>query len=267
MRIRPIHYMVFIALLFFASCNSPTTNSNYTQKSIQEYADAANPISENQSSEEYSNRLLIKNGSIRFRTEDWTQSKETITHHLKTFGGSIVHENIDTYDYSVNVYLDCKVPSDNFDEFLNLLEKDLGKPESKSIRVEDVTKYYRDTEARIQNKKELEIRYRELLKQAKTIAEILEIESKLNEIRFEIEQYEQLLKNYDAQISYSQLSINLFQETKRDFQFVKRIFRSISNGWDNFLWFLIGLVELWPFLIAIVIFILFYKKKRSKSKD
>lgn len=266
MRIRPIHYLVFIALLFSASCNGPTTNSNYTQKSIQEYTDAANPISENQSSEEYSNRLLIKNGSIRFRTEDWAQSKETIAHHLKTFGGSIVHENIDTYDYSVNVYLDCKVPSDNFDEFLNLLEKDLGKPESKSIRVEDVTKYYRDTEARIQNKKELEIRYRELLKQAKTIAEILEIESKLNEIRFEIEQYEQLLKNYDAQISYSQLSINLFQETKRDFQFAKHIFRSISNGWDNFLWFLIGLVELWPFLIAIAIFILFYRKKKSKAK-
>ncbi|MFN3952040.1 MAG: DUF4349 domain-containing protein [Thermaurantimonas sp.] len=201
----------------------------------------------------YSERLLIKNGSIRFKTEDFQKSKTTLNELIKTFKGFIQNENTDKYDNSIQLYIECKIPSKNFDAFVDTLERVFGRPESRNIRIEDITKNYRDTEARIQNKKELENRYLELLKKATTMADILEIESKLNEVRYEIEQYEQQKKYYDNQLAYSVLQISIYQDIRRDFEFFKKVGDGLHRGWLNFMWFVVWLVNLWPFVLMVLL--------------
>ncbi|GCD77296.1 hypothetical protein JCM31826_07780 [Thermaurantimonas aggregans] len=251
------------------SCNQ--SNNNYdasvSSDEMVESQDLAGIPNENTHTDNdkiYSDRLLIKNGSIRFKTNDFQTSKKALFSLIEHYKGIVQNENTDRYDNSINLYLDCKIPSKHFDAFVDTLEDVFGRPESKNIRVEDITKSYRDTEARILTKKELENRYRELLKQAKTVSEILEIEAKLNEVRYEIEQYEQMLKNYDNQLAYSTLSISLYQESRRELEFFKKVGDGIYEGWNNFLSFLIGIVHLWPFVILILVVIYLLKIRRKR---
>ncbi len=262
-----IKWSALISACVFLSCTHSNQNSDErsmpfaSANQIQYQNDQGMDAS---SEEPYSERLLIKNGSIRFKTEDFQTSKNTLSALIKSFGGFVQNESTDKYDNSINLYLECKIPSKNFDVFVDTLERVFGRPESRNIRIEDITKTYRDTEARIQNKKELENRYRELLKKATSMAEVLEIESKLNEIRYEIEQQEQQKKFYDNQLAYSLLNISLYQEIRREFEFFKKVADGLHRGWLNFMWFLVWLVNLWPFvLLVLLIFGIrkFFKKK------
>lgn len=261
----------FFSLLlsaFFLACNQ--SSSSYEaipavdNSGEQEKISSVSSINAPEGEEWYSERLLIKNGSIRFKTNDFQTSRKILFTLIERFNGIVQNESTDRYDNSINLYLDCKIPSARFDAFVDTLEVVFGRPESRNIRVEDITRSYRDTQARIQTKKELENRYRELLKQAKTVSEMLEIEAKLNEVRYEIEQYEQMLKNYDNQLAFSTLSISLYQEAKPDPEFFKNIGEGLLEGWRNFLKFIIGIVHLWPFVILflVVIYLLKIRKKR-----
>lgn len=252
----------------FLSCDRSTNTFDASSQMVyagENQKIGTQPFSSELSIEElYSERLLIKSGSIRFKTDNFHEAKSSLTALIKAYNGIIQSENTDRYDNSINLYLESKIPSNRFDAFVDTLEKVFGRPESRNIRVEDITRSYRDTESRIQNKKELENRYRDLIRQAKSVSEILEIEAKLNEVRFEIEQYEQMLKNFDNQLAYSTLSINIYQETRREFEFFKKIGNGLSEGWDNFLRFLVGVVYLWPFvlLVLIVMYVLKIRRKR-----
>ena len=248
--------LIFIIIsVFILSCNTGNPNqesSPMTYSGAEQERYINNPKDFN-SDELYGERLLIKNGSVRFKTEHFQDSKSIVMALIKSFGGFIQNESTDKYDNSINLYLECKIPSKTFDSFLDTLERILGKPESRNIRIEDITKNYRDTEARIQNKKELENRFRKLLKKASSISEILEIESKLNEVRLDIEQYEQQKKNYDNQLTYSVLNISIYQEIRHDFEFFKKVGDGLHRGWINFMWFVVWLVNLWPFVVLVIL--------------
>ncbi|MFN4300291.1 MAG: DUF4349 domain-containing protein [Thermaurantimonas sp.] len=261
--------LLALVAFFFLSCNQENDSYDASMSSAEmaESRDLAGHPNENvlnSDQEFFSERLLIKNGSIRFKTNDFQTSRKVLFKLIEKFKGIVQNESTDRYDNSINLYIDCKIPSKHFDAFVDTLEGVFGRPESRNIRIEDITKHYRDTEARIQTKKELENRYRELLKQAKTVSEILEIEAKLNEVRYEIEQYEQMIKNYDNQLAYSSLNISLYQESRRELEFFKKVGDGIYEGWDNFLRFLIGIVHLWPFVILILVVVYLLKFRRKK---
>lgn len=263
-----LKWIALIYVSFFLSCthrnhNFDSTAMPFTSAKQSQYLnDEAKSAFADQP---YSERLLIKSGSIRFKTEDFQSSTTNLSALIRAFGGFIQNESTDKYDNSIHLYVECKIPSKNFDAFIDTLERVFGRPESRNIRIEDITKNYRDTEARIQNKKELEHRYRELLKKATSMAEILEIESKLNEIRFEIEQHEQQKKLFDNQLAYSTLNIGIYQETPNKFGFYKKVSEGLHRGWVNFMWFIVWLVNLWPFILLLLVMIFVLKFRRKKQ--
>ena len=79
------------------------------------------------------------------------------------------------------------------------------------IYVKDVTEEYTDVVIRLKNKKEAEKRFLEILKQTKTIKEILDVEEHLREIREEIESKEGRLKFLNDQVSYSTINLSIYQ--------------------------------------------------------
>jgi hypothetical protein len=198
-----------------------------------------------------SERKLIKNGQLIFETSSVTDTKKKLAKISNDFQAYHSSQSQTNLDNRLQHDLVVRVPSNRFDEFILEVERLASKVESKNITTEDVTEQFIDTEARLKTKKELEIRFREILKQAKTVEEILSIESQLSNVRTEIESAEGKLNYLKSQIAMSALTITYYEVIGTDFGFASKFAHSLREGWDNLLLFLIGLVSIWPFVLAI----------------
>ncbi len=214
---------------------------------------------------ELTKRKLIRNGNLDFKTNDVKKTKveiEKISNELK---GYISAENENNYGDRLQYNQTIRVPADQFDNLVTRLESLALKVENKSINTQDVTEEFIDVEARLKTKKELEARYSEILKQAKTVADILAIESQIATVRSEIESMTGRLNYLKNQVSFSTLQVSYHEIIGTDFGFASKFIESLKGGWDNLLTFLIFLVNLWPFVIAaIAIFIWWRRRKKSK---
>ncbi|MBC7641447.1 MAG: DUF4349 domain-containing protein [Flavobacterium sp.] len=97
-------------------------------------------------------------------------------------------------DQSIFRNVVVRVPSQNFDIFLNEICSGIAYFDRKEISSKDVTEQYIDIDARLKAKKILEARYSELLKKANKVSEMIEIEPQLATIREEIDAKEGQLR-------------------------------------------------------------------------
>ncbi len=115
-----------------------------------------------------SQRKLIKNGTLSFETNDIEKTRKEIEKLYQEFNGYLASENHFNYGERLQHEQEIRIPSQNFDPFIQKLEQLGTKIENKHISTQDVTEEFIDVEARLKTKKDLEARYRDLLKLAKT---------------------------------------------------------------------------------------------------
>lgn len=212
-------------------------------------------------------RKLIKRGDISFETDDLSKTKKNISEAVKKYGGYIANENEYKSSHRISNSITVRIPSIHFDGFLADISADVTKFDSKNISVNDVTEEFLDVQARLKVKKALEERYSELLKKAKSVKEILEVERELTNVRSSIESMQGRLKYLQNQVSFSTLKVNFYKvEIVRSSEdnFWRRLAQAFNNGISNIKWFFIGLINIWPFIILIIL-IYFIIKKRIKK--
>ena len=85
---------------------------------------------------------------------------------------------------------------------------------SQNLRREDITLKYVATSSRVTALETEEARLLELLAKAETMEDLLEIEARLTDVRYELENYASQLRLYDNQVDYATiyLSIDEVQE-------------------------------------------------------
>ena len=214
-------------------------------------------------------RKIIKEGEIHFETSDLDETRQRITASVTSLEGYISKENQYTYNDRISQTLEIRVPSGNFDKLIEDISKGVERFDMKRVQATDVTEEYLDIELRMRIKKETENRYRELLAKAQTVEEILSIEKQIGELRAEIESIEGRLKYLKDQISYSTLTVTFYEMVSTPVSFTSKLGVGLKNGWNNFIWFLIGLVNVWPFILLGsfgVLGIIAYRKRRKAGK-
>jgi len=209
-------------------------------------------------------RKLIRNGQLDFKTTDVKKTKIEIDKISKELNAYISSENENNYGDRLQYTQTIRVPTDQFDNLIKRIEPLANKIDNKSINTQDVTEEFIDVEARLTTKKELEGRFREILKQAKTIEEIVSIESQIANVRGEVESMEGRLKYLQNQVSYSTLNVSYYEIIGADFGFASKFVESIKGGWDNLLSFLIFLVTLWPFVLSLAGMVLWWVRRRKQ---
>lgn len=265
---------LLVATLFLVSCNPKATeelsSANFTDAaedmvSVSEEVNAKIPV--------VTERKLIKNGSISIEVREIKAEKIKIDSLLKKYQAYFDTETTNLYDNTTILTLVIRIPAHNFEKFISGIENDENKITNKEISTEDVTEQYIDLETRLQNKRKFMARYQELLKSAKTIKEMLEIQEKIRSLEEEIESVTGRLKYLSNQVSYSTLHLNITQENdfkyspeKRDSIFEK-LKQSIIEGWFIFVDFLFILLYNWVFLILIFVGIYLFRKFRKKRKQ
>ena len=211
-------------------------------------------------------RKLIKNGTISFETNDIEKTGKEIEKLYQEFNGYIASENHFNYGERFQHEQEIRIPSQNFDPFIQKLEQLGSKVENKNISTQDVTEEFIDVEARLKTKKDLEARYRELLKFAKKVDEMLSIENQIGNVRAEIESMEGRLNYLKNQVAFSTIKITYYELTGVDFGFASKFVHSLKNGWDNLLTFLIAMVNVWPFLMLMGIGAVLYLRYKKRVR-
>ena len=258
---------LILSVILSGGCSKAEKNETAAMDSVQ-YAEAS--IEEEHAGTEpqlvQTERMLIKNGNIRFECSNIKETRRIIAQAVKTHNGYIASDEESRYDDNINNVITVRIPNSGFDNFLADATEGISRFDSKEINTRDVTSEFLDMQARLKTKKELESRYLELLKKATKISEMLEIERSANNLRSEIESIEGQLKYLNNQVDYSTLTISFYEKTPGTSDFFHKLTDGFGSGWDYFISFFILLVNIWPFLLLIAAFIIIVQRRKNKKK-
>lgn len=270
------------AVLCFAGCGGSSSDTAATEAAAesgyydsgdiyeQEYKmeEAAEGAAEGSDTSVTSNRKLIKNVYMDVETEEFDKLVPRIENKVEALGGYI--ENMNLYngssayeDYNRSADMTIRIPKDRLDEFVSEVAE-ISNVVSKNESVEDITLQYVDLES---HKKALETeqeRLLALLEQAETMEDIIAIEERLSQVRYELESMESQLRTYDNLVDFSTVNISISEverltpvEEISDMQRMTQGFvRSVGNLLQGIKNFFIGLVICLPYLLflALIIF-------------
>ena len=224
--------------------------------------------------EEYddSSRKLIKTHNVDVETEDFDGFVAMVESKVSQLGGYI--QNLNTYNgssyssYKSKRYsnLTLRIPVKQTDEFLKMVGENANIT-NQSLSVEDVTLSYVDLESKKKTYKAEEERLLVFLEQAETIEDMLTIEQRLTDIRYQLESMESQLRTYDNLVDYTTIYMNIsevevYTEPEPE-SYGEQVSRSFSNGISRvvkgFKNFLIDFVGALPGLVVflLVCFIIF----------
>lgn len=267
-----------IVLVCFSSCKKADELGNNAdliklpQKEVSA-ADAAYETTDNKSpakeSEKNIEQKIIKEGNLRFESNDLNATYTQIQNAAKSYKATIQNDT-EGKDYtSIFRRLIIRVPSKDFDLFLKDISKGVAYFDNKEISSQDVTAEYIDIDARLKAKKVLENRYLELLKKANKVSEILEIEQQLSAIREEIEAKEGQLNYLQNRVSFSTITIEFYKSVANEsgitVSYGMKIWTAIKSGFNSISSLFINLLSIWPFII-ILFSIVYFIRKKIKSK-
>ena len=110
-----------------------------------------------------------------------------------------------------------------------------------------------------------------MLKSAKTTKDMLEIQENICELEDEIDISEGRLKFIDDRVQYSSLDLTIFKEKVRSsttskIGFGSRFGDSITEGWNSFVGFILGIISFWPFLLFIPVIVFYGRNGKVENK-
>lgn len=196
---------------------------------------------------------LIKTGTLVFETSDLNATAQRVSRATTAHDGFLSNEVTENGYGRVTQSMTIRVPSRNFDQLIEAISKGVERFDSKTIQATDVTEEFVDAEARLKTKKQLELRYQELLKRANKVSEILEIEQQIGELRAEIESVEGRLRYLSNRVDYSTLDVQFYQRMPNLERTDRHFGRAFLQGWDNFVSLLFSLVANWSTILILAI--------------
>lgn len=217
-------------------------------------------------------KKIIKNGNMKIQVGDIKKAQNQVRDILNKNNAYIQTEQFQNTDMDDNLDLVIRVPHKNFDALVDSFSDGVGSVLSKNISSDDVTEEYTDVSIKLANKRIYLEKYRDMLRSASTTKDMIEIQEKIRELEDEIDVAEGRLRFIDDRVNYSTLNLSLYKEKVRSsatskIGFGSRFADSVTEGWNSFVSFLLGIISFWPFLLIIpVIIFLWRKRKTSRIK-
>ena len=163
------------------------------------------------------NRKWVITMSLTAETENLTDAMGLLAEKIQASGGYVESQSVSgtavNSGRSPSAYITVRVPAEQLDSFVEDVSG-MTNVVSSSRYVEDITLSYTDTEGRVKALKTEEARLLELMEQAQTMSDLLEIEERLTEVRYQLENYTSTLRLYDNQVDYATLDLTLREVAK-----------------------------------------------------
>ena len=228
-------------------------------------------------------RKLIKTVFLSLQTTEFDSMISNLSTKTTELGGYIETSSVsgNSYYYRNTRYASytIRIPSTKLNEFVNVVSE-LGNVTQKNESVEDVTLQYVDVESR---KKALETeqeRLMELLSNAENMEDLLAIESKLSDVRYEIESYGSKLRMLDNQIDYSTVNVDVDEVERVTDTGEKGFFEEVKDRFEDSLYIVgrdirelaigilgsLPILAVWAVFIAVIVIVVRTVVKKIKKK-
>ena len=173
-----------------------------------------------------------------------------------------------------------RIPAENLDQFVSLVGEEANVT-STSESTEKVTLTYVSTQSRVQALETEQKRLLELLENAETMEDLLTIEERLTDVRWELENYASQLRVLDNQVNYSTIHLSVWEVDEPTVIAERTVWQKIGDGfsenagdmWDGLVNFFIWLITAIPYLIplgliaaAVVLAIKLLRKLKIRRK-
>jgi hypothetical protein len=234
-------------------------------------------------------RKLIKTVDISLETENYDSLLSGLETKVTELGGYIESRYSSNSSYQNPSYsgsrelrytsMTVRMPKDKLDTFLDSVSEQTNVV-SISENVEDVTLQYVDMESHKKALATEQERLLELLEQAQTVEDIISIEDRLSQVRYQIESMESQLRTYDNKIDYSTVYLTINEVEQYSPTEGETIGERIRNGFldsmegvkdgvtEFAIWFVVKLPYLvvWAIVIAVIVFIFSKIRKHIRKK-
>ncbi|MBQ1566463.1 MAG: DUF4349 domain-containing protein [Erysipelotrichaceae bacterium] len=222
------------------------------------------------------NKKLILTARMNVETKDLDELLSGLNETINKYGAYIQSSTVNTSGSSTRQYdATIRIPSDRYGQFLEEL-KNSGNVSYYSEETKDVTDSYTDLQARLKSLKAEEEKVLEFYDKAVNLEELMLVEERLSEIRYEIEYLEAQIKNYDLLVAYSTLTIHVTETssyTQTSTSFGERLARAFKNGFHDFIYTVEDIVidlayDIYGIIFIILLVVLgifLYRKFRNRK--
>jgi hypothetical protein len=274
---KPVVLMASIVLLLFTACgineNKETTADIAVAESKQYAPAAANevatadttvapaPAAGNREEQQKPgppaanidwDKKIIKNALLTVEVKNHKSFNDLVHDMVKRSGGYIAEEEQNKSDYKIENIVTIKVPVDQFDNLVKGITATKDNVVTQKITSQDVTGEVIDTKARIEAKRQIRLRYLELLKQAKNMEDILKVQDEINNIQEEIEAGSGRVNYLTHEAAFSTVHLTFYEilnaaavdNSKPGFG--QRVLNALGNGLEWVGEMLVVLFTLWP---------------------
>lgn len=219
------------------------------------------------------NRKLIRRVSLSVETKEYEALNANIMNEINECGGYI--ESMNKYNGSIyessynnqiqnrTCSLVARIPAAKLDAFIGKVGEKANIT-NQSESVDDVTLSYVDMSTHRDMLKEEQERLLGFLEEAETVEEIISLEDRLTEVRYQLESMESTIRTYDNQVDYSTVNIDIREvatytpsapavELTAGERISKGFKESMQNIGHGFSEFFIGLVINLPYILLVLV--------------
>ena len=227
------------------------------------------------------NRKWIITVDMSAETEDLDALLAALDAKITQLEGYVEDQNIyNGSSYASRRYryanLTVRIPAGDVDLFTEEVSG-ISNVVRTNKNLEDVTLSYTATESRVKALETEEARLLELMEQAETMADLLEIEARLTEVRYELERYASQLRLYDNQIDYATIYLNIEEvqeytpvaEQTRWEKITTGFAGSLKGLWNGVLDALVWVIVNLPYIVVLggaAAAVLLGIRKRARAK-
>lgn len=235
----------------------------------------------NQTQPTVTERKIIRNADLKIETNSPEESQQKISQIAGSKNGFVIEtsqtsSNVRTSTLDI-VNMTIRVPAAKFDEAINEIHGAGSRVIQENIKGQDVTEEFIDIEARLKAQRALEEQFIEIMKRSTSVADALNVQRELAQVRGEIEKIEGRKRFLENQSSFSTIKIQLQTPTSLSANpsgFFYELKEALSTGFNaalKFVLFLVtALIAFAPFFIFIVLplylLVRYFWRKRLRRK-
>lgn len=165
---------------------------------------------------------IVKTGEVSIEVQSVAGALSRVRAMTVELGGYVGGSQAGTLDQSATLTL--RIPAAHFDDALSQLAAIGSKVLVEATREEDVTSAVVDMNARLKNLQASAAQYRLLVGRAKSIDDILAVQSRLDDVQRQIEELTAQLKSVTNQASLATLTVTLQPKPQP--------VKAAESGWD-----------------------------------
>ena len=190
---------------------------------------------------------MIYRCDITMETKTFDESCDSIRALISSYKGFIQEESKSDNDYgwyyedyikdtaTQSAWISCRIPSASYDQFLADLEapNENSKITNKSSNAENISQAYQNNDIRIKALEIQEERLLQMLEEAQTIQDMLDVESRLSTVQTELNLLKTNRAGMDMDVAYSYVTIRL--EEVMEYTVTEEKDNFFTRMWNTFL--------------------------------